>query len=341
MVKVAINGFGRIGRVAFRAALEKYADKVEIVAINTSDSMDVEDWAHLLKYDSVYGKFQGEIAVLRGSQTELGVLKINGRKYPLLSEREPRKIPWSKYGVDVVLEATGVFRKGKDCEGHLSSGAKKVIISAPPKDETPTYIVGVNTDQYQGEPIVSNASCTTNCIAPIAKIMRENFRVVKAMMTTVHAYTADQRLVDGSHQDLRRARAGALNIIPTSTGAAKALGCVIPEMSNSFDGLAIRVPVACGSLVDFTFLLDQNVRVERMNRILEQAALGSYRGIVETSNEPLVSSDIVGSSASAIVDLELTQVVGGNLVKIIAWYDNEYGYACRLIELASIIGETK
>lgn len=339
MVKVAINGFGRIGRVAFRAAQERYADEVEIVAINTSDSMDIEGWVHLLKHDSIYGKFQGEIGLLRGSQTELGILKINSKKYPLLAYKEPAKIPWNKYGVEVVLEATGVFRKSKDCEGHLSSGAKKVIISAPPKDETPTYLVGVNADQYQGESIVSNASCTTNCIAPITRIVRENFRVVKGMMTTVHAYTADQQLVDGSHRDLRRARAGALNIIPTSTGAAKSLGCVIPEMKNSFDGLAIRVPVACGSLADFTFLLDQNVRGERMNRILEQAAAGAYRGIVEVSSEPLVSSDIIGSSASAIVDLCLTQVVGGNMVKIIAWYDNEYGYACRLIELASIIGK--
>ncbi|MDP3888644.1 MAG: type I glyceraldehyde-3-phosphate dehydrogenase [bacterium] len=339
MIRIAINGFGRIGRVALRSALANYSDQTEVVAVNTSGSMDIADWAHLLKYDTVYGKFKGEIEVLKGEKRELGVIKVGEKKIPFLAEKEPKKIPWGKYGVDVVLESTGVFRTSKDCEGHLFSGAKKVIISAPAKDQTPTFLIGVNANRYNGEKIVSNASCTTNCIAPIAKIMEENFKVVKAIMTTIHSYTADQQLVDGSHNDLRRARAAAQNIIPTSTGAAEALSVVLPEFKNHFSGAAIRVPVVCGSLADFTFLLEHTVRVEKVNHVFDLAQAGDYKGVVEITNEEIVSSDIIGSSASAIVDLSLTQVVDGNLVKVVAWYDNEWGYACRLVELANLIGK--
>lgn len=339
MINIAINGFGRIGRVAFRAALERYSDKIDVVAINTSGSMDVSGWAHLLKYDTVYGRFGKNVKTQNSNvKSEIGVLVVGDFKIPVLAEREPTKIPWERYDPDVVLEATGVFQTTKDCQGHLQAGAKKVIISAPAKDkETPTYLIGVNAEQYQGEKIISNASCTTNCLAPVAKIMKENFKVVEAMMTTIHAYTADQELVDGSHRDLRRARAAGQNIIPTSTGAARALSRVLPDFQGKFAALSIRVPVACGSLADFVFLLDQTVRVERVNRVLEQAAAGPYREMVEVTQEPVVSSDIIGTSASAIIDLSLTQVIGGNLVKIIAWYDNEWGYACRLVELAAIV----
>lgn len=332
MIRVAINGFGRIGRVAFRVALERYSKQVKVVAINTSGSMEAAGWAHLLKYDTVYGQFKKTV------KSDADNLIVDGKKYSLLAQREPVKIPWKDYDVEVVLEATGVFRTTKKCEGHLKAGAKKVIISAPAKDETPTYLIGVNEQKYQGEKIISNASCTTNCIAPIAKIMQENFKVVRASMTTIHAYTADQELVDGSHQDLRRARAAAQNIVPTSTGASEALVRVLPNFEGKFFGLAIRVPVACGSMSDFSFLLDQTVRAKQVNQVFEQASAGDYQGIVEVTTDPVVSSDIIGCQASALVDLSLTSVLDGNLVKIIAWYDNEWGYACRLVELAALIG---
>lgn len=338
MIKVGINGFGRIGRVTFRAALERYLERIEVVALNTSGSMEIEGWAHLLRYDSVYGRFGGEVGIAEGEKGELGRLVSGGRICPVLSEKDPSKIPWEKYGVDVVLESTGIFRKTKDCEGHLKGGAKKVIISAPAKDEvTPTYLVGVNAHKYQGEKIVSNASCTTNCIAPIAKIMKENFRVSMGLVTTIHAYTADQELVDGSHKDLRRARAAGLNIVPTSTGASEALGKVLPDFKGKFAGQAIRVPVPSGSLADFTFILDHAVRVEKVNHVLDQAAAGLYQGIVEVTSDPIVSQDVLGISASALVDLSLTEVVGENIVKIVAWYDNEWGYCCRLLELAEVL----
>ncbi len=339
MVKIAINGFGRIGRVTFRAALEKYADRVEIAAINTSGSMDISGWAQLLKYDSIYGKFGEEVGVKKGEKGEIGRFVIGGQEYPILAEKKPDKIPWKKYDVEVVLECTGVFRTSKEAEGHLKGGAKKVIISAPTKDQTPTFLVGVNDDKYKGE-VISNASCTTNCIAPVAKIMMENFKVVSAMMTTIHAYTADQELVDGSHKDLRRARAAGLNIIPTTTGASEALSQVLPGFKGKFEGLAIRVPVACGSMSDFTFVLDQTVRAERINNVFEQASgREEYQGIIEVTKDPIVSTDIIKNSASAIIDLSLTRVTGGNLVKVVAWYDNEWAYSCRLIELAYHIGQ--
>ncbi len=346
MIKLAINGFGRIGRVTFRAALEEYSNQVEIGAINTSGSMSVEGWLNLLKYDSVYGRFPKQITLdkktKKKSRDEIGAFLIEGKSYPVLAQRNPAKIPWKKYEIDLVLECTGVFRTKKEAEKHLKAGAKKVIISAPARDpKTPTFIIGVNADKYKGE-VISNASCTTNCIAPIAKVMMENFKVVKASMTTIHAYTADQELVDGSHDDLRRGRAAGINTIPTTTGAGRALAKVLPFYRGKFEGMAIRVPVSCGSLVDFTFLLDQTVRREKVNRLFEQVSGESeYQGIIEVTRDPIVSSDIIGSSASAIIDLSLTKVVGGNLVKLLAWYDNEWAYSCRLLELAVMAGGFK
>jgi len=339
MIKIGINGFGRIGRVTFRAALEKYADQIEVRAINTSGSMEASGWAHLLRFDSVYGKFSQEVSLKPGEKGEIGRLLIGSREYPVLAQPNPDKIPWENYGVEVVLECTGVFRTSKEASRHLRKGVKKVIISAPAKDETPTFVIGANEEKYQGE-VISNASCTTNCIAPVAKIMADNFKVTRASMTTVHAYTAEQELVDGSHKDIRRARAACLNIIPATTGAAEALVKVLPFYKGKFEGSAVRVPVACGSLADLIFLLDQTVRKERVNRVFEQASGESqYQGIIAVTNEPIVSSDIIGNSASAIIDLGLTSVVGGNLVEIIAWYDNEWGYSCRLLEMAIFAGE--
>jgi glyceraldehyde 3-phosphate dehydrogenase len=340
MINVAINGFGRIGRIALRAILTKYLTEVKPVAINTSGSMDVDGWAHLFEYDSVYGRFRGKIKIQKPkpkTNKEIGVLEINNQVIPVLAEREPAKIPWRDYDVDVVIESTGVFRDKKSASAHLEGGAKKVVISAPAK-EAKTFVIGVNEENYRGELLINNASCTTNCIAPITKIMLENFGIQKGLMTTIHAYTADQQLVDGSHKDLRRARAAAINIVPTTTGAAVATTEVLPSLKGLFDGLAIRVPVVCGSLADFTFVTSKRTSVEEVSRVIKKAAEGKYKGIVEASEKPLVSSDIIGNSASAIVDLPLTQVIDGDLVKIVAWYDNEWGYTCRLIELIIKIG---
>lgn len=338
MIKVAINGFGRIGRLALRVILTKYLAKAKPVAINTSGSMDVAGWTHLFEYDSVYGRFRGKIKhQASNNQKEIGILEVNNQIIPVLAEREPAKIPWRDYDVDVVIESTGVFRDKKSASAHLEAGAKKVVISAPAK-ETKTFVLGVNEKDYKGELVINNASCTTNCIAPVTKIMMENFGIQKGMMTTIHAYTADQELVDGSHKDLRRARAAAVNIIPTTTGAAIATTQVIPSLKGLFDGMALRVPVPCGSLADFTFITTKRTTVEGVNKVLIEAAKGKYKGIVEVSDKPLVSSDIIGSSASVIIDLSLTRVIDGDLVKIVGWYDNEWGYACRLVEMAIKVG---
>lgn len=340
MVKVAINGFGRIGRITLRAILTKYQDKVKIAAVNTSGSMDMAGWAHLFEYDSVYGRFKGKIEQESGrvKEQEIGVLTINNQRIPFLAEREPAKIPWKKYGVDVVVESTGVFRNRKEVSAHLEAGAKKVIISAP-TDDVETFVIGVNESKYRGHLIIDNASCTTNCVAPVVKIMLENFGVQKALLSTIHAYTADQELVDGSHKDLRRARAAAFNIVPTSTGADEATIEVIPEMTGLFNGLAYRVPVICGSVADLSLVTTKRTTVKEVNQVFIRASQQNYRGIIEASDKPLVSSDIIGNSASAIIDLSLTQVVDGDLVKVVAWYDNEWGYACRLIEEAIWINE--
>jgi len=346
MINVAINGFGRIGRVALRVALTKYQDKAKIVAINTSGSMDINGWAHLFKYDSVYGLFKGKIESKPSSRAQvegrvkeqeskkggIGTLTINNQKIPVLAQRDPAKIPWKDFKVDVVIESTGVFTKGIDARKHIKAGAKKVIISAPSPD-TPSFVIGVNEREYKGD-LINNTSCTTNCVAPVVKVMMENFGLEKAMMTTVHAYTSSQELVDGSHKSLRRARAAAVNIVPTSTGAALATVKVAPNLAGLFDGLAFRVPVACGSVADFTFLLTKRTTAKEVNQVFKKAASGKYRGIIEVVEEPIVSSDIIGNSASAIIDLNLTSVVDHDLVKVIAWYDNEWGYCCRLLEEA-------
>jgi glyceraldehyde 3-phosphate dehydrogenase len=342
MVRLAINGFGRIGRVAFRAALENYRDQIEVVAINTSGSMPANGWAHLFKYDSVYGRFPEEVTVASMAERKdgepIGTMTIQGKEYPLLAEKVPAKVPWSRYGVDVVIESTGVFRNTAACMGHIEAGAQKVIITAPARDnETPTYVLGANASEYRGEKVISNASCTTNCIAPIARLMTDNFQVQKAAMTTVHAYTSDQELVDSSHNDLRRARSATSNIVPTTTGAAIALGKVLPGILGNFSGIAIRVPVPCGSMADFTFCLGDETDAARVNKVFIEGAQGPFKGILNVTNEPLVSSDILGESASALIDLSLTAVVGKNMVKVIAWYDNEWGYACRLLEMAVLV----
>jgi len=330
-IKIAINGFGRIGRSAFKIALNK--KNAEVVAIN--DLTDTKTLAQLLKYDSVYGVYDKKVGA------DAKNIIVNGRKYPVFAVKEPNKLPWKKMGVDVVLECTGIFRDSAMAGLHLKAGAKKVIVSAPPKgDGMETFVLGVNDMNYRGEKVVSNASCTTNCVAPVAAIIHARFGVKKAMMTTIHSYTADQNLVDGPHKDPRRARAAAHNIVPTTTGAASAVNATIPELQGLFDGLAVRVPTICGSLSDFTFLVNKKTTAEAVNRELVRASrLPRWKNVVEVSNDPLVSSDIIGNPASTIVDLSLTKVVDDDLVKVIAWYDNEWGYANRLIELAGRVSQ--
>ena len=329
-IKIAINGFGRIGRAAFKVAISK--KKYQVVAINDLISPDVA--AYLLQYDTVYGRYPHTV------KSDKKNLIVDGMKYLITNIKEPAKLPWKKLKVDVALECTGRFINPTDLALHLKAGAKKAILSAPAKgEETATYILGVNVKGKLKQDVVSNASCTTNCVSPVAEVIVSAFGVKKAMMTTVHANTAEQSLVDGPppalHHDLRRGRAAGHNIVPTSTGAAKAAALVVPELKGLFDGMALRVPISCGSISDFTFLLKKKVTVQQVNTALKRAALSTrYKGILETTTEPLVSSDIVGNPASAIVDLSLTQVVDGDLVKVVAWYDNEWGYANRLVELA-------
>jgi glyceraldehyde 3-phosphate dehydrogenase len=326
MLKVAINGFGRIGRSAFKVAIDHHAGEVEIVGIN--DLTDTKTLAHLLKYDTAYGIYQKQVS--HDSQNII----VEGKKYPVSAEKDPATLPWKDLNVDVVIESTGRFTDKEGSLDHIKAGAKRVVISAPAKGGgVGTYLIGVNADKDDGsDPVINNASCTTNCIAPVAAIMHSKFGVAKAMMTTIHSYTADQNLQDGPHKDLRRARAAAENIVPTSTGAATATTEVIPELKGLFDGVAIRVPVPVGSISDLTFLLKRKATVEEVNQALKEAAAGSYKNIVAVTEEPLVSSDIVGRAESAIVDLSLTQVVDGDMVKVFAWYDNELGYSHRLIE---------
>jgi len=338
MVRAAINGFGRIGRIAFRVATLFHPKEIKIVAINTSGSMEVNGWAHLLRYDSVYGEFEKKVEVeTKAKGKEIGAFIIDKKRIPVLAERDPAKIPWKKHKVNVVIESTGVFRDRKSASAHLEAGAKKVIISAPAKD-VETFVIGGNEDQYRDNLVINMASCTTNCVVPVTKVILENFGIEKAFMSTVHAYTAGQEIVDGSHKDLRRARAGAVNIVPTSTGAAKATIKVLPDLKGLFDGLAFRVPVVCGSISDFTFLVTKRTSVDEVNRAFIKAAKKDYKDIIQVTNQPLVSSDIIGSCASAIIDLTLTQVLDHDLVKVVAWYDNEWGYACRLIEQAIMVG---
>ncbi len=327
--KVAINGFGRIGRAAFKIALEH--DALEVVAIN--DLTDAKTLSYLLRHDTAYGAYR------RTVKSGEGEIVVDGKRYPVLSEPEPENLPWGKYGVDVVLECTGRFVKGDDASRHIAAGAGKVILSAPAKgSDIPTYLIGVNDRDYSGEPIVSNASCTTNCIAPVAVVMERHFGIEKAMMTTIHSYTADQNIQDGPHKDPRRARAAAENIVPTTTGAAIAVTKIIPEIEGRFDGLAVRVPTLVGSLTDLTFLVKRKTTAEEVNEVLRAAAMDpELSRALSVTDEPLVSSDFVGNPFSSIVDLSLTSVVDGDLVKVMAWYDNEWGYSNRLVEMAEQI----
>lgn len=342
MTRVAINGYGRIGRVAHRIILQKHPE-LEVVAINAGKSTDLKGWMYLLKYDTNYGVLSGfDLHVTPNtdeSKTDLlGVLTINGKDIQVYSQKDPTLLPWKDLNIDVVIESTGHFLTTEKAKAHIDAGAKRVVISAPAKDDTATYVLSVNQDSFKGEEVINNASCTTNCITPVAKVMEEVFGIEKAMMTTVHAYTSDQELQDGGHKDYRRARAAATNIVPTSTGATQAAAKALPSLENKFNGLAIRVPVSVGSLSDFTFLLKRDTTVEEVNAELKKAADGWAKGYLAYTEDPVVSSDVIGSSVSSIADLSLTQVVGGNMVKVVAWYDNEWGYANRLVEMVSFVG---
>lgn len=345
MRSFGINGFGRIGRTAFRVWWLYHRDQLELKVINTSGSMEIESWAHLIKYDSNYGIFEEPITITRQQGRKdvtdenpvLGTLEIGGRSIVVTAQREPAKIPWGQNGVEVVIESTGVFTDAEKAQAHLQGGAREVIISAPGSGDLDTNVLGVR-DNNQAYQILSNASCTTNCVAPVAQVLFQHFGIEKAMMTTIHSYTDDQNLHDNSHKDLRRARAAAMNIVPTSTGAAKAVGLVIPELQGIFDGLAIRVPTATGSLSDMVFITKRDTSVEEVNQVFTQATQEPrWQGILAVTTEPIVSNDIKGRRESSIVDLSLTSVIGGNMVKVISWYDNEFGYCNRLVEQVALV----
>ncbi|MCU1539514.1 MAG: type glyceraldehyde-3-phosphate dehydrogenase [Arthrobacter sp.] len=328
--RIGINGFGRIGRNYFRAALAQGAD-LEIVAVN--DLTSPEALAHLLKYDSVGGRLQETIEVKDGN------IVVDGNIIKVLAERDPAKLPWGELGVDVVIESTGFFTKASDAQKHIDAGAKKVLISAPASDEDITIVMGVNDGLYDpaAHHIISNASCTTNCLGPLAKVINDSFGIERGLMTTIHAYTADQNLQDGPHKDLRRARAAAVNMVPTSTGAAKAIGLVLPELKGKLDGYAIRVPVPTGSATDLTVTVARETTVQEVNAALKAASeTDELRGLLTYTDEPIVSSDIVGDPASSIFDSGLTKVIG-NQVKVVAWYDNEWGYSNRLVDLTELV----
>jgi len=332
-VKVGINGFGRIGRNLFRAAHEAGSD-LEFVAVN--DLTDAATLAHLLKYDSILGRFPAEV------EARDGAIAVDGSEIAVLSERDPADLPWGELGVDVVIESTGFFTKRDDAAKHLAAGAKKVIISAPASDPDVTVALGVNFDSdYEPEShhIISNASCTTNCLAPVAKVLHESVGIERGLMTTIHAYTADQRLQDMPHKDLRRARAAALNLIPASTGAAKAVGLVLPELNGKLSGMAVRAPVATGSVVDLTFQASRDTTVEEINSAVAEAAAGPLAGILAYTEDPIVSTDIVKDPHSSIFDSEQTIVMDGDFVKVFSWYDNEWGYSNRCVELAARVLE--
>jgi glyceraldehyde 3-phosphate dehydrogenase len=346
MIRVAINGYGRIGRVAHRVILEKYFNDIEVVAINAGSSTDIKGWMYLLKYDTSYGPIYSLNVSYQVAEENpiikdlIGYLLVDNKKIPVISQKDATLLPWKDLNVDVVIESTGKFTSEEQLKAHLTAGAKNIILSAPVKEgNVPTIVLSVNPEAYQGQNMISNASCTTNCIAPVAKVMLDSFGVEKAMMTTIHSYTSDQRLQDGGHKDYRRARAAGQNIIPTTTGATIAATQALPALAGLFEGLSIRVPTAVGSLSDFTFILKREVTKQVVNYALRKAAQSTvYNGILAVTEDPLVSSDIIGSPYSSIVDLPLTQVIG-NMVKIIAWYDNEYGYANRLIEEVLMVGK--
>ena len=330
-IKVGINGFGRIGRNVYRVIAKR--KNIDVLAIN--DLADAKTLAYLLKYDSVHGKFEGNIEAKDNS------IVVKGKEIKLVKEKDPAKLPWKDLGVEVVIESTGIFTKRSDCEKHLEAGARKVILSAPSKDKLDaTIVIGVNTNDLKSEhKIVSNASCTTNCLATLAKTINDNFKIEKGLMTTIHAYTNDQRVTDLMHSDLRRARAAAINIIPTTTGAAKAIGEVIPELKGKLDGMSMRVPVANGSVTDLVALVKKRVSIEDINNVMKAAANNELKGILEYCEDPIVSSDIIDNEHSCIFDARSTYVVDGNLIKVIGWYDNEWGYSNRMVDLIELIAK--
>ena len=328
--RVGINGFGRIGRNFFRAAIEQGAD-LEVVAVN--DLTDNKTLAHLLKYDSIMGRFNGEV-----SYDDEGII-VDGKHIKVLAQRDPADLPWGELGVEVVVESTGFFTDGEKAAAHIAAGAKKVVISAPAKNVDGTFVMGVNDGDYDPATmnIISNASCTTNCLAPLAKVLHENFGIERGIMTTIHSYTGDQRVLDAPHKDLRRARAAALNLIPTKTGAAQAVALVLPELKGKFDGLAVRVPTPTGSLTDLTFVASKEVSVEAIQAAVKAAAEGELKGVIEYTEDPIVSTDIMGNPHTSIFDATETKVIG-NLVKVLSWYDNEWGYSNALVRLTSLVG---
>ncbi len=331
--RVGINGFGRIGRLVTRATMERYPEKIEVAAVN--DLTDDKTNAHLFKYDTSYGVYQGQVEASNGD------LVIDGRNIKVFSERDPSNIPWSEMGVDLVVESTGIFTDGQQAAGHLQGGASKVIISAPASNVDLTMVLGVNDDQYDKEKhsIVSNASCTTNCFAPMVKVLHEAFGIEHGLMSTIHSYTNDQAILDQRHSDLRRARAAAMNIIPTSTGAARAVGLVLPELNGKLHGIAFRVPTATGSVTDFVVDLGRGVTVEEVNEAFKAAAQGALKGILEYTEDPIVSSDVRGNPHSCIFDALSTIVMQDNMVKVMGWYDNEWGYSCRTADLCSFMSD--
>ncbi|CAN1211234.1 type I glyceraldehyde-3-phosphate dehydrogenase [Tumidithrix helvetica PCC 7403] len=332
-IRVAINGFGRIGRNFLRCWAGRKETGLEVVGIN--DTSDPRTNAHLLRYDSMLGRFDADISADDDSIT------VNGHKIKTVSDRNPENLPWKDWGIDLIIEATGVFIDHVGASKHVKAGAKKVLITAPGKNEDGTFVMGVNHEQYEHSKhhIISNASCTTNCLAPVAKVLHENFGIVKGVMTTTHSYTGDQRLLDASHRDLRRARAAALNIVPTSTGAAKAVALVLPDLAGKLNGIALRVPTPNVSVVDFVFESAKPTIAQEVNEALKAASEGGLKGILDYNDLPLVSVDYRGTDASSIVDAPLTMVMGGNMVKVIAWYDNEWGYSQRVVDLAELVSK--
>jgi len=329
--RIGINGFGRIGRLALKAAIQRGGGKLEVTAVN--DLTDARTNAHLFKYDTNYGIYPGKV------EAKDDYIVVDGKKIAVLAERDPARIPWRDHGVDIVIESTGLFTKGSKAAAHLEGGAKKVIISAPAQEEDISIVLGINEEKYDpaSHRIISNGSCTTNCVAPVAKVLHQNFGIVHGLMTTVHAYTNDQKILDVFHKDLRRARAAAMNIIPTTTGAARVVGVVIPELQGKLHGIALRVPTSAVSVVDLVADLNKKASAEEINDAFRKAAQGDLKGILEYCEEPLVSSDFKGNPASAIFDAPSTIVIDDNFIKVLAWYDNEWGYACRLADLAMYI----
>jgi len=331
VTKIGINGFGRIGRLTLRAILARYPEALQVVAVN--DLTDTATNAHLLKWDSTYGRFPGEVSATDDS------IVVDGQQIKVIAERDPAKIPWRDYGAEIVIESTGLFTDATKAAAHREGGAKKVLISAPAKNEDLTVVLGVNDDRYDPDVhhVISNASCTTNCIAPVVKVLHQTFGIKRGFMTTIHAYTNDQRILDQVHSDLRRARAAGLNIIPTTTGAARAVALVMPEMKGVLDGMALRVPTATGSAVDLVAELSVGVTKDQINQALRAAAEGPLRGILSYTDEPIVSSDVKGDPSSSLFDGLATMVLQDSLIKVLAWYDNEWGYSCRLADLANLV----